>query len=126
MCLYFKLSDILFENCEKMNDGIYIKCMELLKQDYDNKYSYILAQFLLKNKEKIDSDVLTIMFTIILQDLDRIQKKMDNNKKIQENENKKNYYNDLIMFITLFLIHIRFIYIIFAIFCYGVNNQIPT
>jgi hypothetical protein len=116
MCLYFKLSDILFENCEKMNDGIYIKCMELLKQDYDNKYSYILAQFLLKNKEKIDSDVLTIMFTIILQDLDRIQ----------ENENKKNYYNDLIMFITLFLIHIRFIYIIFAIFCYGVNNQIPT
>ena len=50
MCLYYELSDILFENCEKINDGMYIKCMELLKQNYNNKNSYINS--MIKNINK--------------------------------------------------------------------------
>ena len=115
MCLYYELSDILFENCEKINDGMYIKCMELLKQNYNNKNSYIFVNFLLKNKEKIDNDVLTLLFTIILQDLDKIQIG-DKIKKKNEKENKKNFIHDFTMFISLTQVHLGFIYMIYVIY----------
>jgi hypothetical protein len=125
MCLYSELSDILFENRENINDGMYVKCMELLKKDYDNKHSCIFAQFLLKNKESFDKDVLIIMFTIILQDLDRLQEEIDNNKKEIEKEKRKKIYNDIIMFSLIFPINVGFIYLIFLLVVSNYNNT-PT
>jgi hypothetical protein len=126
MCLYSELSHILFENRENMNDGIYVKCMELLKKDYDNKYSCIFAKYLLKNKESFDKDVLVIMFTIILQDLDRLQEQIDNNKKEQEEKKNKDFIHDCVLLIPLFPIHLIFIYAMYALITCTYNKQIPT
>jgi hypothetical protein len=120
MCLYYDLCDILFENRKQINDGIYIECMKILNEDYHNNHSYIFARFLLKNEEKFDNKILKIMFTRILEHLDRTHGEII----LQEKGMKEKIIHEFIIFFSLFSIHVGFFYLIFLFIIYKINNEI--
>ena len=124
MVFYDDVSELLFENSFILKDGMYIDLMNLLYENYKNRFDFSLARYVLKNKENIDYIVLKKLFFFLEKEFNELTDEYiqnqnqnqieENENQIEENENQieeqnENYF-DLKMLFTLIPIPI-------AIFC---------
>ena len=126
MVFHEDVSQLLFENSFILKEWVYIKLMNLLYENYKNRFDFSFAHFILKNKKDIDYIVLKKLFYLLEKEFSELnelyiqrekQNKIENEKQNEikneiENENK-NYF-DLKMIFTIIPIPI----VIFCSFIY--------
>jgi len=122
MTFYEDVSELLFENSFILKEWVYIKLMNLLYENYKNRFDFSFVHFILKNKQDIDYIILKKLFYLLEKEFSELnelykqkQNKIKNEIEIEnEIENKNENYFDLKMLFTIIPIPI----VIFCSFIY--------
>ena len=95
---YLEISNILFENREKLSNGIYLKLMNMIKNDYENN-TLLFTHYIIHNDNFLDDQVILDLLVIVLKNLKDLVLK-------EKREQNKIFIYKKVIPVIIFLSHI--------------------
>jgi len=106
-----EVSTLLFENKILLNEWVYVKLMNLLLENYKDRFNFVFARYVFDNKKDIHELILNKIYILLQKEFNELENKPFVKQKSQQLEFVQSETSDFIMLSILIPIHIVLLFL---------------